>query len=690
MFSHNGLISEKQMRCMMMLYVFAGSIFILPHLFARMYGYNILTGIIMFCIMAAVYIGIIFRIGMKCPNEAAGWYEKVNKDILRLHETGNLHEKKSYIHLLVVVNLIRYMVRLSFYILLSVAILSEGQVPFVDRERGSSIGNLLVLVPLLMVAFYGSDRSLEKQGRINEMIFLAAFFPYVIMIIFGVKEIDWSFLKLSGLVSDAAQGNMSVYRMLLYSYGLLTFVTPVEIYPRLKLNMDNNKGSNIRIYMSVMAMVILTGVLSLLMAGIYGVNGIGHESMASIAIMRYIELPLGVLQRFDVLMVWFFMTGCFAFFCSTLFYIRNELFKVVSEKACRIVLAVILLAAYVIAVMIPEYKDILGAFVVYGAVIDIPMSIILLLYEKYFGARKVKTTVTVLKAGMLFVLCIVVFVWLSGSISYQEKGNTMQDHNSFSTGNITENRSAQDDGSVRGVSYNIENVEQRDYATILIMDTTPTDYKEGINSSKQFSSNLSFINQFDTNLYGTKYYDVAQISKKNSITSQKYHYVLGIAGEHRMGEKNEPENVFEADAVGLDELSIIYGERKGKALSLSHLKVIVAAVDNTAQNKEEMYESIYRFLSELDGQDEVAKTCPFLFTIDADMVADYIYNAESPVGTYISDIVKIEMSRDRKIPKLMDYLKAVREGEDIDIYFLEKEKNDLKLVPAGDQTPAGD
>lgn len=657
MFSHNGLISEKQMRCMMMLYVFAGSIFVLPHLFARMYGYNILTGIIMFCIMAAVYIGIIFRIGMKCPNGAAGWYEKVDKDTLCLHETGNLHGKKSYTHLLIVVNLIRYMVRLSFYILLSVAILSEGQVPFIEKENGNTIGNLLVLVPLLLVAFYGADRSLEKQGRINEMIFLAAFIPYVIMIIFGIKEIDWSFLQMSGAMSNAGQGNMPAYKMLLYSYGLLTFVTPVEIYPRLKLNMDNNQGSNVRIYMSVMAMVVLTGVLSLLMAGIYGVNGIGHESMASIAIMRYIELPLGVLQRFDVLMVWFFMTGCFAFFCSTLFYMRNELLKVISEKACRIVLVVVLAASFVVALISPEYKNILGAFVVYGAFIDIPLSIILLLYEKYSGAGKGKTAVTALKAGLMFVLCIVVFVWLLGNISYQGKGNPVQERNTFSSGNITENRSVQDDGTVRGVSYNIENVEQRDYATILVVDSK---------------------------LYGTKYYDVDQTSTMNSITSKKYHYVLGIAGEHRMGEKNEPEKVFEADADDLDELSIVYGERKGKDLSLSHLKVIIAAVDNTGQNNEEMYDSIYRFLSELDSQDEVAKTCPFLFVTDADMVADYICNADSPVGTYISDIVKNAKSRYRKIPKLMDYLKAVREGEDIDIYFLKKEENDLKIVRAGE------
>ena len=348
MFSHNGMISGRQMRRILSLSVFSGSIFVLPYLFACMFGDSFVTGIIIFFIMSALYVGLVFFTGRSRIGRGA--LEEKNNACIRV-ETA--------------VFIVRYIIRLIFYIVLAVAILCEGQVPFTDKGEGNSFGNLIVLLPLLIVAYYGSNRNLEKQGRINEMIFWTAFFPYVIMIFFGLREMDYSVLIPHGGVS---------LDVLIRCYALLTFIVPVEIYPQLKLNTEKKEKSEG--YISVLLMVILVSAISIIIAGIYGLNGMAEEPMVSVAIMRYIELPLGVLQRFDMLMVWFFMTGVFAVISGLLFRIRKQLFKVVSKEMGEIILFVIVIASLFVCRCLPEYAVTLDSFVVYGAFVDVPLSVL--------------------------------------------------------------------------------------------------------------------------------------------------------------------------------------------------------------------------------------------------------------------------------------------------------------------------
>lgn len=356
MFSHNGMISEKQMRRILMLSVFSSSIFVLPYLFANMFGNAIALGVIIFMIMAALYVGVILKLAntepvgsaASCPNAVYGRIEAM-------------------------VYIVRYIIRLVFYITLAVAILGEGQVPFVDKSAGNSLSNVLVALPLLLVAYYGANRNIEKQGRINEMIFWAAFFPYVVMMIFGLKEMDHKILIPRGSI------DLSI---LLRSYALLTFIVPVEIYPQLKINSYKKDTSGILTYISVMLMIILVAVLSLVMGGIYGLNGMADEPMVSVAIMRYIELPLGVLQRFDVLMIWFFMTGIFAVLSGVVFRIRKQLLKFISKTKAEIILFIIVLAALLSCVRLPGYVVTLDAFVVYGAFVDVPLSMLTMILRR--------------------------------------------------------------------------------------------------------------------------------------------------------------------------------------------------------------------------------------------------------------------------------------------------------------------
>ena len=135
------------------------------------------------------------------------------------------------------------------------------------------------------------------------------------------------------------------------------------------------------------------------------------------------------------------------------------------------------------------------------------------------------------------------------------------------------------------------------------------------------------------------------------------------------------ESLFEEDAYSVDELMKKYGELEGKELSLSHLKVIMIKSDHYVQETDTLKKLLY----ELDRQDEIAKTCPVLMVTDYTSVKDYLRDAKKPVGTYVSDLIKNAKRNDRAVPKLMNYLKMLRDGADIEIYGIDAEEGYLKL-----------
>lgn len=376
MFSCNKRISEKQLRRMIVLSVFASCIFVLPYLSAGLFGESVCSGLLVFFIMACIYATCIYGIGKK-------YYPT---GFVYAAQNGGLAGK-----VLLFIQILRLLLRLVFYIVLSVAVLGEAQVPFMEGGDTDSVGNLLVILPLLLVALYGANRGIEKQGRLYEMIFWVLFIPFIIVILFGLKEVDYSIF--------VPHISMPLGRLLLYSYTLLAFVLPVENYLYLrpylgehsivvekKKTQDSGeeeyrfhkKKSNVWMsYGALLFVIALAVVITLFILGIFGVHGAAGEEMVTIAIMRYIRLPFGVLERFDMLMIWFFMTGCFILICSTLYYL-GHLLRILCGRIKRIwLLLAMLVLAVGIVVFLPGYSHTLMLFRHYGAVIDIPLSILM-------------------------------------------------------------------------------------------------------------------------------------------------------------------------------------------------------------------------------------------------------------------------------------------------------------------------
>lgn len=598
MFSHNGKISEKQMRRMLVLSTFASSIFVVPYLSARLFGISVVPGLLLFLVLAALYTAFVFGIG-SCMELEKG----------RITQQG-VAGKGIGDRILVAVQIVRLMLRLAFYLVLSVAILGEAQVPFMQGRASNNIWNFLVVVPLLLVAVYGANLTricggrqtggercaqylgIEKQGRIYELIFPVLFVPFIVMVLFGLGEVD------DGIFFPHM--GMSFGKMLFYAYGLLTFILPVENYLYWKPNLNRKKGSVKWMYTSTLAVLILLCVLTLLLDGIFGIHGAGKEEMLTIAIMRYIRLPFGVLERFDMLMLWFFMTGCFVLICSTLYQI-GDLFAVFFKNVKRIwVLLGVSVVVWFAAARLPDYPDTLLLFLYYGAWIDVPLSLLLPLV-KWSGCKlrdrknrkePEKKTCRLKKMGSLLFLSGTVLL-LSGCRGDLSARNDMR------------------------------NVEERDYGTILF------------------------------------------ISKGEN--GKRYHFDLGIAQEKRVGQKSQIEKVSRWDCDDFKELAREYQKIKGKDLSLSHLKVILLASDGETVMKRDLQD----LLGILDENEEIAKTCPVLQVTEREAFLRYLEEAGSPVGSYLEAVIRTGERQKKNIPWLKDYLKAMREEQGVEVYLLE-------------------
>lgn len=180
------------------------------------------------------------------------------------------------------------------------------------------------------------------------------------------------------------------------------------------------------------------------------------------------------------------------------------------------------------------------------------------------------------------------------------------------------------------IESDMRNVEQRDYATLLLVS--------------------------------------------NGQEDEDYEFTLGIAKEKKVGEQSQNEEVVSFVVDDLEDLYEKYWSVKGKSLSLVHLKVILM---DTPEDYNRMY--LWEFLDDLEESKEIAKTCTVIQISDKEAFLKYVKDAKEPVGIYIHNLIKINEENNKHIPQVKDYLKVMREGIKQPIYYLEQEKEGWSL-----------
>ena len=360
MFSENGKISEKQLGRMIMLPVFVSIILVLPYGSAKLFGNSIVPGLLLFLALAACYVLYIFKMGQ--------WYAKYSCSTGEQGFVGTLVEGGLVGKFLMVLQVVRLILRLVFYIMLTIAILFEARVPFIRFPGVDISGNLFVVLPLLLVALYGTRYSVEKQGRMHEMLFWFILIPFAMVLIFGLKEVNFDVFF--------PRQDMSLGKLLMYGYVLLVLVLPMEQFLYLRPSLGIHEGKK-RIWVCVIGAIFLGVLMTFFALGIYGVNGAAKNPMTPTTIMSYISLPFGILERFDVIILPFFIIGCFLLICETLYFAKYIIDCLREKKTSLWALVFLLLPVLLIVAVVGTYENALMTYGCYAAIIDIPLSLIL-------------------------------------------------------------------------------------------------------------------------------------------------------------------------------------------------------------------------------------------------------------------------------------------------------------------------
>lgn len=347
MFSQNGKLSEKQLRRMLILPLYASLIFVIPHLSAWLFGASIVPGLLIFFVMSLLYVAFIWRM--------AQWYE--NNRFCVEHN-----------RLLLLIQIVRLIVRLAFYIGLTIAVLGEGEVPLAPQNTKQNVGGLLVAVPLLAICVYAALKRREQQGRIYELMFWLLFVPFIFVILFGISRMDFSVFVPH---CDVSFGILC-YR----AYLLLPFLLPVENYLLLRPYLQSGEKSRKTCY-ATLGTIFLVVLLTLGLLGIYGVQAGGAEELLTVAIMRCIRLPFQMTERVDAFLIWFFLVGCFVLIAQTLFLAAELAVKSICGAKQIWSIAIILGNAIVVVIFLSDYSSVLWSYRVYAAIIDVPLSVIL-------------------------------------------------------------------------------------------------------------------------------------------------------------------------------------------------------------------------------------------------------------------------------------------------------------------------
>lgn len=247
--------------------------------------------------------------------------------------------------------------------------------------------------------------------------------------------------------------------------------------------------------------------------------------------------------------------------------------------------------------------------------------------------------------GVLLGICMVSTLWGCG-VSRQE--NPAPEALEITT-QQTETR--QEDTQQKGtqqeeaqkISNDMKNVEERDYAMFLIVETN--------DEEKEPDDDPDDDDMFEA----------------------PYEFTVGISQERRVGEKTEKETVSQWECEDLTALAKVYQEEKGKDLSLAHLKVILVEAEDTG------YVEDARLLEMLEQNEEIAKTVPMLLLEDEDDFMDHMKDLEEPVGTDIENVVKAKNQEGKKASTVADYLRAWREKEQMDPDYLVKVKEGFRI-----------
>lgn len=338
MFSENNKISDRQV-FRLLTYDFLGiGTLLLPTMLANTAGRD---GI--FCILAGLILAFLY---LKILQYLMQNTEKSYPDYLK-KRCG-----KVVGYLLWCGYFLYFMLMASYTAYLFSTLMLNGLV--------ENISFYLVLLLILVVAFYGMAGGIEGRARVYEMLFWFLMIPLFLMLLAACREVKtayWSPVFSTGF-KEVFRGSYYVF----FCYSIVTLVLFLKEYVTDSEKYRKAAGKAVWFSGGVFA------VLYLVLVGLFGADALAQMKFPAVTMMSRVQITGGFLKRTDAFMfgIWFFTL--YALLNSMIFYSGNLVAKVIRDcggylegKKRLLPYMILLLLVYGVAVLFYRNQQILDS-----------------------------------------------------------------------------------------------------------------------------------------------------------------------------------------------------------------------------------------------------------------------------------------------------------------------------------------
>ena len=181
----------------------------------------------------------------------------------------------------------------------------------------------LVLLLILLLAFYGMAGGIEGRARVYEMLFWFLMIPLFLMLFAACREVKPAYWSPVFVADGKEMLNGSYYVFFCYSM--------VSIVLFLKEYVSDDKKHISAAEKAVGFSGGVFAVLYLILLGLFGVDALAQMKFPAVTMMSHVQVTGGFLKRTDAFMfsIWFFTL--YAMLNSMVFYSGNLAAKVIRD-----------------------------------------------------------------------------------------------------------------------------------------------------------------------------------------------------------------------------------------------------------------------------------------------------------------------------------------------------------------------
>lgn len=381
----NDRLSLRQCQRTLFLELFGVSVFLMTGTLVRYSGRDcfqyLLAGVIPVLLLALFY-------GLLSRKQKLPYGEQIKQTYPRLAP------------FLAVIYLIRMLVRGGFLLAIFYQVLKE----FLLEDMGFTY----LMLPFLVVCFYGISKGREKRHRGIEFLFWFVVVPFVLAMLLVVKDVDITQLTRG---SGGEIADTSIFGI---QEEAMTVLLPLALYSNVEFLLfllpvlHTGRKPVASCLVPILLSLLCNFLLLFLSVGILGYGQCRELDFPALRVLQSAKVPGGFLERLDILIVAFWMFAIFSVVSGLLFHsgqLLCDTCTIFKKSNIRYEYMIVVVILYVAGLLCHRNSDEITSFLAYSLLIDIPLGIVLAAFVMLSKKVKKKMGAALTAVVLLFSLC---------------------------------------------------------------------------------------------------------------------------------------------------------------------------------------------------------------------------------------------------------------------------------------------